>query len=111
MKELKSELNEKIKYIDTLKNNIKNLENKNREIIAKSNKAHNQESKTSEDKVFDVLNKFKNNIESKMSELDKMVTSIENKWNPKLNKLDSNVKKLDNYIKENNDKIINKEKN
>ena len=45
-----------------------------------------------------------------MSDLDKMVTSKENKWNPKLNKLNNNVKKLDNYIKENNDKIINKEK-
>ena len=34
-----------------------------------------------------------------MSDLDKMVTSKENKWNPKLNKLNNNVKKLDNYIK------------
>ena len=42
-------------------------------------------------------------MEHKMSDLDKMVTS-------KLNKLNNNVKKLDNYIKENNDKIINKEK-
>ena len=90
----------KNKDIDTLKNNIKNLENKNREIIAKSNKhfeiinkAHNQEieklkkeSKTSDDKVFDVLNKFKNNIEFEMSDLDKMFTIKENKWNTKLNK-------------------------
>ena len=96
---------------------MKNLENKNRNIIAKSNKAHNQEveklkkeSKTSDDKVFDALNKFKNNIESKMSDLDKMVTSKENKWDPKLNELNNNVKKLDNYIKENNNEKINKEK-
>ena len=94
-----------------LENNIKNLENKNCNIIAKSNKADNQEieklkkeSKTSDDKVFDVLNKFKNNIESKMSDLDKMVTSKENKWNPKLNE-SNNVKKLRNYVEENNDKI------
>ena len=39
-----------------------------------------------------------------MSDLDKMVTSKENKWNPKLNKLDNNVKKLKNYLEENNDK-------
>ena len=45
-----------------------------------------------------------------MSDLDKMVTSKENKWNPKLNKLKNNVKKLDNYIKENNNEKINKEK-
>ena len=45
-----------------------------------------------------------------MSDLDKMVTSKENKWNPKLNELNNNVKKLDNYTKENNNEKINKEK-
>ena len=45
-----------------------------------------------------------------MSNLDKIVTSKENKWNTKLNKLKNDVKKLKNYIKENNDKKINKEK-
>ena len=39
-----------------------------------------------------------------MSDLDKMVTSKENKWNPKLNE-SNNVKKLRNYVEENNDKI------
>ena len=63
-----------------------------------------------DDKVFNILNKFRNNIESEMSNLDKMVTSKENKWSTKLNKLNNNVKKLDNYIKENNDKKINIEK-
>ena len=43
--------------------------------------------------ISDLLNKFKNNIESKMSDLDKMVTSKENEWNTKLNKLNNNVKK------------------
>ena len=45
-----------------------------------------------------------------MSDLDKMVTSKENKWNPKLNELNNSAKKLRNYVEENNDKIINKEK-
>ena len=45
-----------------------------------------------------------------MCDLDKMVTSKENKCNPKLNKLNNNVKKSDNYIKENNNEKINKEK-
>ena len=40
-----------------------------------------------------------------MSDLDEMVTNKENKWNPKLNKLDNNVKKLKNYVDENNDKL------
>ena len=39
-----------------------------------------------------------------MSNLDKMVTSKENKWSSKLNKSNNNVKILENYIKENNDK-------
>ena len=38
-----------------------------------------------------------------MSDLDKTVTSKENEWNTKLNKLKNNSKKTGNYIKENND--------
>ena len=49
-----------------------------------------------DDKVFNVLNKFKNNIESEMSNLEKMVTGKENKWNSKLNKINNDIKKLDN---------------
>ena len=72
--------------------------------------------KTSDDKVFDVLNKFKNNMENKVSNLDKMVTSKENKWNTKLNKLNNDAKKIDNYIIKNNDvkkelDIVEKERN
>ena len=63
-----------------------------------------------DDKVFNALNKFKNNIESEMSNLDQMVMGKENKWNSKLNKLNNDVKKLENYLKENNDKKINIEK-
>ena len=70
-----------------------------------------KESKTSDgDKVFDVLNKFNDKMENDMRNLDKMVTDKENKWSTKLNKLNIDVKKLDNYIKENNDKKINTEK-
>ena len=61
-------------------------------------------------KVFDILNKFKN-IKVNMSNLDKMVTDKENKWSTKLNKLNNDVKKLDNYIKENNDKKLMQKKN
>ena len=85
--ELKRKLNEKKEDIDKLKYNIKNLENIN---------------KISNDKVFDVLNKFKNNMENKMSDLDKMVTSKADEWNTKLNKLNNDAKKIDNYIKKNN---------
>ena len=74
-------------------------------------KASERIAKTSDDdKVSDVLNKVKNNMEVEMSNLDKMVMDKENKWSTKLNKLNNDVKKLDNYIKENNDKKINTEK-
>ena len=56
-------------------------------------KAAERIAKTSNnDKVFNVLNKFRNNVESEMSNLDKMVTNKENKWSSKLNKLNNNVK-------------------
>ena len=38
------------------------------------------------DKLFNVLNKFRSNVESEMSNLGKMVTNKENKWSYKLNK-------------------------
>ena len=64
-----------------------------------------------DDKVFNVLNKFENNIESEMSNLDKMVMGKKNKWSTKLIILNNDVKKLDNYIKKNNNKKVNIEKN
>ena len=45
-----------------------------------------------------------------MNNLDKIVKNKENGFSTKLNKLNNDVKKIDNYIKENNDKIIKKEK-
>ena len=52
------------------------------------------------------LNKFKEMVRNKEDEIDKAFKDKENK----LNKLNNNVKKLRNYVEENNDKIINKEK-
>ena len=54
------------KNIDDLKN-INKINNIEIEKLKKS--------KTSDGKVFNVLNKFKNNMKNKMSDLDKMVTS------------------------------------
>ena len=88
--ELKRKLNEKKEDIDKLEYNIKNLEN------------INKISKISNDQAFDVLNKFKNSMENKMSDLDKMVRSKEDEWNTKLNKLNNDAKRIDNYIKKNN---------
>ena len=55
-----------------------------------------RKSKASDDKVFDVLGKFKSNMENKMRNLDKTVMSKENEWNTKLNKLNNDAKKIDN---------------
>ena len=56
------------------------------------------------------LGKFKNNIEIEMNNLDKIVKNKENEFTTKLNKLNNDVKKIDNCMKQNNDKIIKKEK-
>ena len=68
------------------------------------------EEKASEKISTNALDKLKNDIETEMSNLDKIVKNKENEFRAKLNKLNNDVKKIDNYIKENNDKIIKKEK-
>ena len=60
--------------------------------------------KRDNDEIFDVLNKFKNNMEARTSDLDKKFMNKGNKLRTKLDKLNNNIKKLDSYIKENNDK-------
>ena len=45
------------------------------------------------DKIFDLLNKFKNNMKADMHEFDKKYISEENKWSTKLDKLNKNNKK------------------
>ena len=53
-----------------------------------------------------ILNKFSN----KINNFDEMVKNKLNNDAKKLNKLNNDVKKLRNYVEENNDKLINKEK-
>ena len=53
-----------------------------------------------------ILNKFSN----KINNFDEMVKNKLNNDAKKFNKLNNDVKKLRNYVEENNDKIINKEK-
>ena len=96
---------------DISDDNDDNDDNNDMPYLETEEKAAERIAKTSDnDKVFNVLNKFKNNIEVEMSNLDKIVMDKESKWSTKLNKLNNDVKKLDNYIKENNDKKIKIEK-
>ena len=62
------------------------------------------------DKIYDILNKFKNDMEVSTGNLYKKVTDKEHNLRTRLDKLNNNFKKLDNYIKENNDKKIDTEK-
>ena len=68
IKELESELNEKDKNIDILKSNIKNLENKNSTIVAKSNKYFEE---------MDKLKKINNTNNQKIQELEKILKENE----------------------------------
>ena len=60
--------------------------------------------------LINSLNKFKDNVKIEMSSLDKIVKNKENEFSTKLNKTKNDIKKIDNYIKENNDKNFKKEK-
>ena len=68
------------------------------------------EEEASERISTNALDKFKNNVEIEMNNLDKIFKIKENEFSTKLNKLNNDVRKIDNYIKENNDKIFKKEK-
>ena len=56
-------------------------------------------------KIYNKLYKFKNNMESDMHDFDKKFTIKENKLHAKLDKLTNDVKKLNKYTKNNNEKI------
>ena len=59
-------------------------------------------------KIYNELNKFKNNMEGDMNNFNEKFAIKKNKLNTRLDKLNNYVEKLNNY-RENNDKIINTE--
>ena len=61
-------------------------------------------------KFSNKMNNFDEMFKNKENEFNKSCKDKENKNSTKLNKINNNVKKLKIYIKENNDKINNKEK-
>ena len=50
-------------------------------------------------KIYDMLDKFKDNIENNMNNLDKRVIDKENNLHARLNKLNDDVKKINKYNK------------
>ena len=91
------------KLLGELRTNEDNEEFRNKPKEDKLDKFVND----NDDKTFNVLNKFNDKMENDMRNLYKKVTDEENKWSAKLDKLNNDVKKLDNYIKNNNNKKIN----
>ena len=59
-------------------------------------------------KIYNELNKFKNNMEHDMNNFNEKFAIKKNKLNTRLDKLNNYVERLNNY-RENNDKIINTE--
>ena len=70
---------------------------------------YNNNIQKSKYKIYNELNKFKNNMEDDMNDFNEKFTIKKNKLNARLDKLNNYVEKLNNFIRENNDKIINTE--
>ena len=82
-------------------NNDDNNDNNNNDDDDDNGDNNMSDSKTKEEAAEKIaktsaLNKFKNNIEVGISNLDKIVKSKENEFSTKLNKLNNDVKKIDN---------------
>ena len=82
-------------------NNDDNNDNNNNNDDDDNGDNNMSDSKTKEEAAEKIaktsaLNKFKNNIEVGISNLDKIVKSKENEFSTKLNKLNNDVKKIDN---------------
>ena len=117
-------IDEKTKYdedINSFKNDIhtekmlrekllkryENLEkdNKGLETNLKLSKRNNID-KEDNDKILNMLNKFNDNMDNNMNNFNKEYAREESKYSARLNKLNDNIKKINNYIEENNKKLI-----
>ena len=100
LKSNKNKLKEDNKYVNNL---ISSLRDYNSELIQIIKKINNEVMRD-QAKICDMLNKVNDNINN----LYKQIIDKENDFDTKLdklNKLNDNIKKINNYIKENNEKI------
>ena len=120
IRNLENTIQEKFKNIDTLIDYIEEIKNisendkkkvlqaKIHDIIDDNDKLedfielYNDIVKEEQDKIYNKLNKFENNMKDDMHNFDKKFMSKKNKLYANLDKLNNDVKKLDKYIKENN---------
>ena len=113
--EIINKLNDELENKNILENDKETLLEKIDDLIDTNNKLEdfireydNNVHKTKY-KIYDELNKFKNNMEDDMNNFNEKFKIKKNKLNARLDKLNNYVEKLNNYIRENNDKIINTE--
>ena len=95
-----NKLKEDNEYLDNLVNNLKD---NNSELIQSIKNVYNEATRD-QAKICDMLNKVNDN----MNNLYKQIIDKENDFGAKLdklNKLNDNIKKINNYIKKNNEKI------
>ena len=113
---LENTIQEKLNEIEKIKNISKNdkkiLQKKIDEVIDNNDKLedfieiYNDNVKEEQDKIYNSLNKFENNMNDKIHYFDKKFMSKENKLYSKLNRLKNKFKNLDEYFKKNNDKKV-----
>ena len=114
---LENTIQEKLDEIEKIKNISKNnkeiLQAKIDDLIDDDDdkledfiKFHNDIVKEEQYKIYNKLDKFKNNMKDDMNNFDKKFTSKEDKMYSKLNRLKNKLKNLDEYIKENNDEKV-----
>ena len=109
IEELKSDLDDALNKINNLNYEIENRENKIYEKLQKIENNNDQLEKFIEiydDKINTMLNKFKKNMETDMSNLHEEAANKMNKFDVRLNKLRNNIEKTKNYIKNNNKRLM-----
>ena len=114
---LEDTIQKKLNYIDILIDEIKKIQNisendkkmlqkRINELIDDNDKLedfielYNDIVKEEQDKIYNKLDKFKDNMINNMNNLDKKVIDKENNLNIRLNKSNDNVKKINKYNKE-----------
>ena len=108
IEELKSDLDDALNKINNLNYEIENRENKIYEKLQKIENNNDQLEKFIEiydDKINTMLNKFKKNMETDMSNLHEEAANKMNKFDVRLNKLRNNIEKTKN-IKNNNKRLM-----
>ena len=115
IEQLLSIFEDKDRNIEELKYEIKNKDISKNKIYEELQKIENNDQKLEKfiefyddvvkegnDKIYNMLNKFKENTKTGISNLHEKAINRMNKFDVKLNELENNIEGKDNYIKKNN---------